>query len=507
MKSAVMNRFLRATVAGICLVFAGSVPANETAEYMTFRVIRDGVSAEPDTVTFRDASEADGWTEHLLRRYAEQGRPFARVDFTAAREPEPGQIVVETHVRPGPEVVVQDVRAFGNSVTRDAVIAREYRRPAGAVYHQKDAERWQRRLRRTGYFEYVGDPALVWRDSTNGAADLIIDVREGLPNRFEGVVGYQPSTAGEKGQFTGLVDVLLGNLWGTGRRLAVRWQRPEPGTTTLDVSYTEPWVAGYPLNAAAIVAIEQRIGYALEDLELTLSGEVFPDLVLCAGFGREKARSDSIAALAGPRYEGWLLTGSGSYDTRDNTMNPSSGVLYSASWRVSLRTNRVNDADFVAWYGESGWPEEERMSTAQVDLEHFLRVRGSLVFALGLHGAEVSGGSSGTVSEADMLRLGGALNLRGYAQEQFSGDRILWCNSELRYHLGTASRAFAFVDAGSVRSVASDDGAGSTTRTHVGYGVGLRARTRAGLLGIDFAWGKDDGFGEGKVHVRIETEF
>jgi len=447
----------------------------------------------------------------LLRTQAERGHPFAEVELAAAREPETGHILLEMKLRPGPLVRIAGVSPTGNTVTRTEVIARELRQPVGSAYNQREVERWKRRLERMGYFETVSEPGLVWRDSSAGLADLVIAVSEGRPNRFEGVVGYQPGSAGERGQFTGLADLALGNLWGTGRLLSVRWNRPQPGTTTLDLAYREPWVAGYPVDAEGRVGIEQRTGYALERIEMAFGGEIVPDLTMSASVGREVVRSDSLPLLGGPRHRGVILRGIADYDTRDVPQNPARGLRYHLDWSYVLRRNRVNDADFVALVGPDSWPAQEKVSTVRLDLEHYFPFGRAFVLALGWHGAQVTSTARRTsFSAADQLRLGGALSVRGYRQEQFLGDRAVWGNHEWRYRIGAASRLFAFVDVGAVRSRRTDPDTQetvSTTAWPVGYGVGVRARTAAGVLGIDFGWGRHDSFGQGKVHVRLETTF
>jgi len=462
-------------------------------------------------------ADVPDWMRRILRRQAEAGHPFAHVALASAREPEDGHFVLEPALEPGLLVRVARVRPFGNTVTRAEVLARELRLRPDAPYDERQVQRWRRRLVRTGYFEDVGEPSVVWHDSSAGQADLVISVVEGKPNRFEGVVGYQPGTAGESGQFAGLVNLTLGNLWGTGRLLDVRWNHPLPATTTLDLAYREPWVAGYPVDAEGRLAIEQRVGYALERIELALGGEIIPDLSASGSLGREIVRSDSIVLLGGPRYRGITLRGVVDYDTRDEPLNPSRGLRYHLDWLYAFRRNRVNDPDFIRYYGESdttgegAWPSRERTSTVRVDLEHYFPLGRVFVLALGWHGAQVTSDKDSTgFSAADQVRLGGALTLRGYRQEQFLGDRAVWGNHELRYRVGTSSRLFAFLDAGTVRARRFDPQTQemvTTTAWPVGYGVGLRARTGAGLIGVDFGWGRQDSFGQGKVHVRLETVF
>jgi len=462
-----------------------------------------------EPASFGAPGDVAAWIDDYLRRQANRGHPFAAAELVAAREPEAGHVVVEARLTPGPLVRIGEVRAMGNTVTRTATIARELRAPLGSIYDERAVERWKRRLERAGYFETIGEPALVWRDSSRGVADLVIPVTEGRPNRFEGIVGYQPGTDTERGQFTGLVDLALGNLWGTGRRLVARWERPLPRSTTLDLGYREPWIGGFPVDLDGRVAVEQRPGYAVERIDAGLSGEILPDFVLGAGVGREVVRSDSIALLGGPRYRGYVVSISADYDTRDNILNPVRGGRYSFAWQASFRRNRVGDADFVAHFGADAWPERERASTVRLDLEHYVPVGSAFVLAAGWHGAQATGAASAAgVSAADGLRLGGVTTVRGYREDQFIGSRVAWGNHEWRYRVGAASRLFAFLDAGAVWSRRhTTTGTREGTSWLVGYGLGLRAETRAGLLGVDFGWPRGEGFERGKVHVRLESTF
>ncbi len=475
------------------------------------------------TIETEDASARLGgpedvllWIEQRLMAEARSGHPLAAIELHSAREPGGGRVVLRANVTRGPLVTVGRVRPIGNTITRSIVIERELRQESGAAYDQRRVDRWRRRLERTGYFEEVGEPSMVWSDSSRGVVDLAIRVSEGRPNRFEGVVGYQPATEGRPSQVTGLVDIALGNLWGTGRRVDARWERPREETSLLDLAYREPWVAGYPVDASVALAVEQRIGYAVEQIEGRLGGEAWPSVTAGIGIGRRVVRSDSILALAGPRNRGTTFSAEVDYDTRDVRLNPTRGMRYHVDWRSSFRTNGVNDSDFVAVFGIDAWPKTERSSSVRVDLEHYVPVGRASVVALGWHGAQVvSDDGRASISRADSLRIGGVQTVRGYRQDQFMGDRLAWGNHEWRYLLGPMSRAFAFVDAGVVRmhrqsTVAGEAGPTTTsraTRWLLGYGIGLRARTRAGVLGIDFGWGRGDSFGQGKVHVRLESVF
>ena len=500
-------------------VISDSVDTNTRTRYVT---IKEGVpaSVESDSLPGRIGSPntVPGWAEDVLKREADRGFPFAQLDLVSATESLSNTFVLNTRLDRGSTVTVTRVTPRGNTVTRDEVIVRELRKTSEWYYSQEAVDQWRRRLRRTGYFDTVNEPYLVWTDSTHGFAELGVQVSEGRPNRFEGVVGYQPTDASgatsSKGHFTGLVDLALGNLWGTGRKLSARWERPVKETTTLDLVYREPWVAGYPIDIEGQLFVEQRLGYASEELRVYAGGELWSDFAVGGSVGREIVRSDSIALLGGPRFRGWLVSGEIVYDTRDNGLNPTRGIRYRFVWETSFRRNRIYDVDFVNRFGVDNWPETERTSAVRVDLNHFVGLESMglgdrVILAIGWHGAQTTSNEGPTLSASDQIRVGGVTTVRGYYEEQFSGDLAVWGRHELRYHLAQASRAFVFVDAGAVRnryrSVQGD--IVQTTVWPIGYGLGLRAQSAAGVLGIDFGWGRDDSFDRGKVHVRLETLF
>lgn len=500
-------------------VITDSIDIDTRTRYIT---IREGapVSIEPDSLPGRIGSPNNVavWAEDVLKREANRGHPFGKLDLVSATESSAGAVVLDARLDRGSAVTVTGVAPRGNTVTRDEVIVRELRRPSDWIYSQDAVNQWRRRLRRTGYFDSVSEPYLVWSDSSRGLAELGVQVSEGRPNRFEGVVGYQPAdgtgAVSAKGYFTGLVDLVLGNLWGSGRRLSARWERPVKETTTLELMYREPWIAGYPVDTEGRLFVDQRPGYASEELRVYIGGELWSDFSVGGSVGREIVRSDSIALLGGPRFRGWLVSSEIEYDTRDDVLNPTSGIRYRFGWETSFRRNRIYDVDFVNRFGADSWPETERTSTVRVNLTHLVGLGGvglgdRLILAIGWNGAQTTSNEGATLSASDQIRVGGVTTVRGYYEEHFSGDLAVWGRHELRYLLAPASRAFVFVDAGAIRNRYRDiqGDVVETTAWPIGYGVGMRARTAAGVLGIDFGWGRGDSFGHGKVHVRLETIF
>ena len=77
----------------------------------------------------------------------------------------------------------------------------------------------------------------------------IIEVKEKNTNNFDGIIGYIPPGKNENtGYITGLVNISLRNLFGTGRAAAIKWNKYNRDSQELDLKYLEPWLLSYPLN-------------------------------------------------------------------------------------------------------------------------------------------------------------------------------------------------------------------------------------------------------------------
>lgn len=77
----------------------------------------------------------------------------------------------------------------------------------------------------------------------------MVDVVEKNTNNFDGIIGYIPPGKNESsGYITGLVNISLRNLFGTGRAAAIKWNKYNRDSQELDLRYLEPWLFSFPIN-------------------------------------------------------------------------------------------------------------------------------------------------------------------------------------------------------------------------------------------------------------------
>jgi outer membrane protein assembly factor BamA len=125
---------------------------------------------------------------------------------------------------------------------------------------------------------------------------------------------------------------------------------------------------------------------------------------------------------------------------------------------------------------------------------------------VGFVGVQIKNLDNDNAAAWELFKMGGYGSLRGYHEDEFSSFRLAWTNYELRYRLGTDSRAYIFFDQGFLakdkKRVKSDI---------FGVGTGIKVKTRLGILGLEYGLGyRDKSFsrlGLGMIHAGLDVAF
>ena len=445
----------------------------------------------------RDVLERD--IDALLTSYEKIGHPFARVevgDVSLDSSPAPG-LNLDLSIEEGPVVTIDEVTVSGNRETKEGIVVREARVGLHEVYDPVRAGQIRLRLNRLGIFSSVDEPQLYVSSRGGG---LLIRVEEGTTNTFDGIVGFAPaSRAGESGTFSGIVNVSMRNLFGTARKLDVRWQREDSETQEIAFGYVEPWILNYPVNLSGSFRQRQQdstyIGRVVEakaDVliteSLSLSGVVSHSVTIPSA--TTTAVSNSRTITTGLELQ---------LDTRDDLISPTSGALYHTGYRIG------NKKVFGVSGQQPGSDGSNAVQKISIDADLFFRTLGRQVIAMGLHGRQLT---SDQIELGDLYRFGGTNTLRGYRENEFLGSRVAWTNTEYRFLLERQSYFYGFFDAGYFYLPPPASVPGPVSQQFVfGYGIGVRLATSLGNIGVSIAFGRGDSFGEGKLHIGLLNGF
>jgi outer membrane protein insertion porin family len=437
------------------------------------------------------AAAFEAGIERLLALYENEGRPYAAVeprDFAWAET-----VSFTLAVQEGGPVAIDAIRVSGNRVTRAQVVERIAGLETGTPFAQKDLDEAAARLRRSGLFAAV-EPIALAQGADRTRNEVLIRVRDGSTNILNGAIGY----VGEEGGVTGLFDLTLANIAGTGRRGSARWEGRGNGVELYRIRYAEPWLFGSPVTAR--IELGRTIqGELYTQSAFALSGEfaLAADLAAQAGWEHESTVESGPAARRATRDA--VLAG-GAWDVRDSRLAPTRGMRVAGD--VSFGRKEFVPAPDAA-------PLRYRSFILSADIERaqllgrrwvsYVRARGT-----GIRTEEE------IVPYYELFPLGGATSLRGYREEQFRGAHVELLQIEQRYLLTADGSRFAgFVDVGhvSTRGTVLAVPGEPDQFFKVGYGAGLRLATRIGLVGIDYALGEGDSPLSGKIHVQLESAF
>ena len=446
--------------------------------------------------------------DEILTKYEERGFTFASIkvkEITPYDDKGTQRLRIVIGIDENEKIKINDIVIEGNTTTKKKVILREIRLGDDNIVTRENILDIRRTLENSGYFESVEQPKIYkYKNSTV----LLIKVKEGNTNTFDGIIGYVPPAQNEdNGYFTGLVNLSLKNLFGTGRRMDAKWQKDAASTQELELRYLEPWVLGYPVNAN--IGFLQRIQdstYIRRNVNFKADALITRTFTasLLGHFERviptlnDQQQSNYIYTVFDSRI---ISTGVEiKFDNRDYVYNPSRGILYKTSYLVGQK-KIYNSSNFP----NLDIPGDFTVQRGTVDLDFYYSFFKRQTSLISLHGVEIR---SPKFENADFYRLGGSRTVRGYREEQFLASRAAWANFEIRYSLTRKTFASIFYDAGYYKKPQDELTLSPEQKGFIfGYGLGIRIETPLGIFGVSYALSKGDSMLEGKVHFGLINDF
>jgi outer membrane protein assembly factor BamA len=185
-----------------------------------------------------------------------------------------------------------------------------------------------------------------------------------------------------------------------------------------------------------------------------------------------------------------------SIDRTDRVVNPTRGPKAILALEVSsLKCDACEEPDSQP---------DRTLWSALAGGSYVFGISGRTVGFLGarLHIVDSDGGG---VPASHLIRVGGVNTLRGYPEEWFVTTEVVIVTAELRYVVGTSSRVYVFVDAGTLTDETHEIGDLGTAL--VGYGVGLTTGSRIGVFRLEVATALDEPLSEAKLHLKLTQRF
>ncbi|NJK38512.1 MAG: BamA/TamA family outer membrane protein [Oscillatoriales cyanobacterium RM2_1_1] len=422
--------------------------------------------------------------------------------------------------------------------TREFIITREIELKPGDVFNQRKAQQDLARVFGLGIFE---DVRLELEPGNEDPSEAIVIVN--VIERSTGSLALGGGISSATGLF-GTVSYQEQNLGGNNQRLGAEVQLGED-ILLLDLSFTDPWIAGDPYRTSYTVNIFRRRAISLifeegqdEDKDVRLpNGDrvriirtgggitftrpfaetpyVDPDFVTSLGLQYQRVEAADAESGITPRDDaGKLLTASESgqddlitlqfgiaQDRRNNTIFPTSGYTFRVGTEQSIPVgsgsifyNRVRGSyNFFL----------------PVDILDFIPdAPEALAFSI------QAGTILGDFPPYEAFPLGGASTVRGWREGALGVARSFVLGSvEYRFPIFSVGNFLIggalFVDAATALGTQSTvpgnpGGIRGKPGSGLGFGAGLRVQSPLGPIRIDYGI---NNLGEGRIHFGIGERF
>jgi outer membrane protein insertion porin family len=409
-----------------------------------------------------DGNALDKTSDVVATEMAKLGFPFAQAVSHTTRDPDARRIGVALVIEQGPRAYVERIEIHGNTRTRDYVIRREFDIAEGDAYNKALIDRAERRLKNLNYFKTVKISSKP--GSVADRVVLDVEVEDQSTGDFSIAGGYS-TTDGV------LAEVKAGenNFMGTGQVLkaSVSFGQYAQGA---DFSASDPYFLGSHVSAGVDIFAKQTDSSYYQSYGSDIYGATLQfgtplneqvgvqwrysisrqDVTLDpASLAAAPSLPIQQAALAGPQWVsavGDTIT----YNTLDNTKNPTSGIISETKQDLA---GLGGDVDFLR---------------TTEDVRYYQSINSDLTGMVRAQGGYITGWGGQQVPLIDSF-FGGPSLVRGFAPDGFGprdltpgttmdnvGGSMYWATTaELQSSIPGVPqeyglKASAFVDAGSV---------------------------------------------------------
>lgn len=309
----------------------------------------------------------------------------------------------------------------------------------------------------------------------------VIDIKSNFNNYFSGLIGASRSDE-QKWTLNGQMDIHLENQWKTASIVDLHWKRLDNESQILNLKYEEPHPFGLPIGVSVAYNQDLRDGNYVNTNSAVGIIKTVPSIGKL-GFGGKNTKINSTAkgdSLGLQNLTSQSIYIDGTVDYRNDYWLPTDGY-------------------FVAFYSDVGNRTVSDLSTisisAQMQIERYIPLfrKSNISFKLFGSGNWIK---LGILHSGELIRYGGANNLRGYREDYFKSDWVIIPSIEYNIKFNSNQQIALFSDF-ALQDVYKP--------FPYGYGIGFTQVTKNSVLKLYYGLGREDSIKNGKIHLQFLT--
>ncbi len=438
--------------------------------------------------------------QRLLTYYENNGYPFAKV-YLDSVQIDDKSISALLKVDKGVLYHLDSMRIIGKLKISQKFLQHYLDIKNGSLYNKEVLTSVDKKMKELAYAKLL-QPSDISMLGSGSILNIYADDKKNSQVNF--LIGLLPaSTATDKLQITGDVNLNLNNVFEQGENILLKWQLLQPKSPRLNLGYTQPYLFNSPFGFnflfnlfkkdSSYLQLDAQVGTGFQ-LKNNQKGNLFVQFQnssLLAGavdtnlikFQKRLPENIDVKAVnAGLEY---------SFNRTDYLLNPRKGSLLNLKTILGVKNIKPNNEILnikEGGFDYAGLYDSIKSKTYQVRLQstlaYFIKTGKTSTLKLG---SDAGMYYSPTIFRNELFQIGGYKLLRGFDEESIYANKYAVFTLEFRQLLSLNSYLYTFTDAGIVQNKWQQQ---NSNNQFISLGVGISFETKAGLLNLSLAAGK-----------------
>lgn len=437
--------------------------------------------------------------EQLLTWYEDNGYPFAQVWLDSITFKN-SYISSFIYSDPGKQITIDTIRLVGSAKISESFINVYLGFKNEDPYNEYKISLIDKRLNELPFLKQVKKPEIIF-SGYKAKINLFLDKENA--NQFDGLIGFLPNPTTGKLQLTGDFKLKLQNALKQAETIDFNYRGLPEQSQELNLQFD------YPYIFKTQIGIETDFSFFKRDTNFL---NVNARLAFVYNYSADKSLGFFVE-----RFEGNIISNKdnvlldknfgnistqfyglqGDLQSLDNNIMPLSGFKINASFGVGSRKLQ----DTLAQNNES----KSTQFKIFADMSYYLKISSKSVLYLHNLSSFLTGEG---LYENEIFRIGGLKTFRGFDEQSILAKSFSIQTLEYRYFVEERSYLNLFYDQGIVDQLLGNS---SQVSYPFGFGAGFTFQTKAGLLSLSYAMGKQKNIPldlqKGKIHFGITSYF
>ena len=451
--------------------------------------------------------------ENIINYYEKNGYPFAAVQLDSIKILL-NSVQARLKLSRGPLYHIDSIKVIGKAKISNIFLQKYLGITNGSIYNKTKLEAISKKILELPFLQEQ-QPSELQLLGTGALLNVYLQPKKSSQINF--LIGFLPAnTITNKLQLTGDINLNLKNTFAKAETIILNWQQLQLKSPRLNIGYQQPFIFKSPfgfnfnfdlfkkdstfLQLNAIVGLQYLLSanqsgkLFFQQQSTTLLGEGV-DTNLIKATKKLPANIDMSALSVGIDYE---------LRSTDYLYNPLKGseikLITSVGFKTIKKSNEVLNLTSSAFNYASLY-DSVKIKTYQFRIKlqaaHYFKTGKKATLKtmvnIGVYNSE-------SIFRNELFQIGGYKLLRGFDEESIFATQYAVGTAEYRYLLGLNSYMFGFTDVGFVKNKYQ---AVNQNNNFISAGIGLAYETKAGLLNISLAFGKQNNV---QVNVRSASK-